>query len=98
MNIIRRESFEHPAEDLIRKMYQCRARAPRVRQCFLLALKRWQAVQDGRHQGGIATAKSVDRLLHVSHPDDMFGAARKLDKQRELNGARILKLIHHEQV
>ena len=50
------------------------------------------------HEFRITTPESVDRLLDVPHPVNPLGKACQFQEQRELDWARVLKLVDHQQI
>ena len=57
-----------------------------------------EEIGDARHQGGVGSAESVDRLFGVTNPDGPAHHAVQLQKERELHGAGILKLVNHDDI
>jgi hypothetical protein len=83
---------------VVDEVHEMRARAARLSENVGRSAQTWQLAQYGLHQFRVAPTKAVDGLLDVADPDGLPGDARQAHEERELDRARVLKLIDQEEL
>ena len=95
-HLARRNSLEPVGKDVVDELDQRRTRAPGVLEHLLRAAQLGQRLDHRPHQHRVAATKAINCLLDVPDPDDLACVLGQLEEQRELDRARVLKLVDHQ--